>query len=139
MAHQVAPSLTQDVALHCDDERGRPMAFMATLAYCESDPYAVGMTFHVPAGEVPWVMARCLLRQGLTQPVGDGDIHLAPGIDEDGHAVVRMTFHSPEGRLRVAARSAELLEFLVRTWQLVPVGDETALVDLDSLVEALRH
>ncbi len=96
------------------------------------------MTFHVPAGEVPWVMARCLLHQGLTQPVGDGDIHLAPGIDEDGHAVVRMTFHSPEGRLQVAARSAELLAFLMRTWQVVPVGDEAALVDLDSLVETLR-
>ncbi len=41
MAHPVAPSLTQDIALHCDDDRGRPMAFMATFAYSASDPYAV--------------------------------------------------------------------------------------------------
>jgi hypothetical protein len=138
MAHPVAPSLTQDIALHCDDERGRPMAFMATFDYREQDPYAVGITFHVPAGDVPWVMGRCLLHQGLTRPIGDGDIRLAPGIDENGHAVVRMTFHSPEGRLRVAAQTADLLQFLVRTWLLVPTGGEATLLDLDSMVETLR-
>ncbi|MGA8845830.1 MAG: SsgA family sporulation/cell division regulator [Nocardioides sp.] len=137
MAHPVAPALTQDIALHCDDDRGRPMAFMATFGYCESDPYAVGLTFHVPAGEVPWVMDRGLLRQGLTEPAGDGDIRLAPGIDEDGHAVVRMVFHSPEGRLRVAARSAEVLQFLIRTWDLVTPGYEPEPLDLDSWIESL--
>ncbi|MEN8674152.1 SsgA family sporulation/cell division regulator [Nocardioides sp.] len=138
MAHPVAPSLTQDIALHCDDERGRPMAFMATFDYREDDPYAVGVTFHVPAGEVPWVMARCLLHQGLTRPAGDGDIRLAPGIDEEGRAVVRMTFDSPEGRLRAAARTEDLLGFLIGTWALVPIGHEAPLVDLDSMVESLR-
>ena len=139
MAHSVAPTITQDIALHCEDERGRPMSFVATFSYGERDPYAVGVTFHVPAGEVPWVMARCLLQQGLTEPTGDGDIHLAPGIDEDGHAVVRMVFHSPEGRLRVTARAADLLHFLMRTWLLVPAGGELALLDLDLLVETLRR
>lgn len=139
MAHPVAPSFTQDIALHCEDERGRPMAFMATFDYHRHDPYAVGVTFHVPAGEVPWVMGRSLLHQGLTQPIGDGDVRLAPGIDEDGHAVVRMTFHSPEGRLRVAVRTADLLDFLAGTWQLVPNGHEDELLDVDSMVETLRR
>lgn len=138
MAHPAAPTLTQDIALHCDDERGRPMAFMATFAYDEHDPYAVGVTFHVPAGDVPWVIGRCLIHQGLTSPIGDGDVRFAPGIDENGQAVVRMTFHSPEGRLRVAAQTADLLQFLVRTWLLVPTGGEAMLLDLDSMVETLR-
>ena len=137
MAHSVAPPLTQDIALHCDDELGRPMAFMATFDYCESDPYAVGVTFHVPAGDVPWMMARGLLHQGLIGPVGEGDIRLAPGIDEDGHTVVQMTFHSPEGRLKVAVRTADVLQLLTRTWQLVPAGAETPLRDLDSWIETL--
>ena len=114
------------------------MAFMATFDYREDDPYAVGVTFHVQAGEVPWVMARCLLHQGLTRPAGDGDIRLAPGIDEEGRAVVRMTFDSPEGRLRAAARTEDLLGFLIGTWALVPIGHEAPLVDLDSMVESLR-
>lgn len=138
MAHPVAPPLVQDIALHCDDERGRPMAFMATFDYSEHDPYAVGVTFHVPAGDVPWVMGRCLLHTGLTEPTGDGDVRLAPGVDEEGHAVVRMVFHSPEGRLQIAVRSADLSSFLARTWQRVAPGDEAMLMDLDSMVDSLR-
>lgn len=138
MAHPVAPPLTQDIALHCDDERGRPMAFIATFDFHEHDPYAVGVTFHVPAGDVPWVMSRELLHRGLTEPTGDGDIRLAPGIDEDGHAMVRMTFHSAEGLLRVAARSADVATFLARSWVVVPAGCEAELVDLESMVESLR-
>lgn len=137
MAHPVAPTLTQEIALHCSDERGRPMAFMATFGYHELDPYAVGITLHVPAGDAPWVLARCLLRDGTTAPSGDGDIRLAPGIDEDGHAVVRMVFDSPEGRLRVAARTADVMSFLVSTWLLVPPGSEAAQLDLDSMVATL--
>ena len=132
-----APTVVQDIALHCDDQLGRPMAFIATFAYAELDPYAVAITFHVPAGEVPWVVARSLLHQGLTEPVGAGDIRLWPAIDEDHRAVVRMAFHSPEGRLQVAVRSRELLEFLARTWSLVPAGTEGQQFDLDDLVSSL--
>ncbi|MBC7630743.1 MAG: SsgA family sporulation/cell division regulator [Flavobacterium sp.] len=113
------------------------MAFIATFHYDDLDPYAVGITFHIPDGEVPWVVARSLLRCGLTEPAGDGDIRLWPALDENGCAIVWMTFHSPEGRLRVAVRSGELLSFLTRTWELVPVGAEPHQFDLDELVAAL--
>ncbi len=132
----LAPAILADIALHCDDELGRPMAFMASFAYDCADPYAVRVTFHVPAGDVPWVMARSLLLRGLSEPCGDGDVRLAPAIDEDDRAVVRMVFHSPEGRLRVHARTSEVLAFLTRTWLAVVPGHED--VDVDALVEALR-
>ncbi len=132
-----APAVIQDIALHCDDELGRPMAFIATFAYDELDPYAVAITFHVPAGDVPWVVARSLLQQGLTDPAGAGDIRLWPAVDDDGSALVRMAFHSPEGRLQVAVRSRELLAFLCHTWCLVRSGAEPEQFDLDELVSSL--
>ena len=132
MTYPLAPAVHADIALHCDDEQGRPMAFMATFAYDAADPFAVRVTFHVPAGDIPWVMARSLLMRGMCQPAGYGDIRLSPALDDEGFAVVRMVFHSPEGILRVEVRSSDLLEFLGRTWKSVRPGDES--VDLDALL-----
>lgn len=137
MTPPLAPAVQQDIALHCDDELGRPMAFIATFHYDDRDPYAVGITFHIPAGEVPWVVARSLLQHGLTEPCGTGDIRLWPWLDEDGHAMVKMAFHSPEGRLQVEVRSRDLITFLARTWELVPAGAEGRQFDLDDLVASL--
>ncbi|GAA5153003.1 hypothetical protein GCM10023340_34300 [Nocardioides marinquilinus] len=112
------------------------MAFIATFSYDPHDPFAVVVTFHVPAGDIPWTIARSLLTQGLAEPCGEGDVRLRPAVDEDGRAVVRMDFHSPEGRLRAGVRTGELLSFLRRTWLAVAPGEES--IDLDSLVAALR-
>lgn len=131
----LAPTICADVALHCDDQLGRPMAFMATFAYDPGDPYAVLVTFHMPSCDQPWVLSRSLLTRGLSEPTGDGVIRLRPGVDEDGRAVVRMIFSSPEGRLRVDARTSEVLDFLARTWLAVPAGAED--LDADALVAAL--
>lgn len=131
----LAPAVTADIALHCDDEQGRPMAFIATFSYDAADPYAVRVTFHVPAGDIPWVVARSLLVRGISEPAGEGDIRLRPGLDEDGRAVVRVDFHSPEGRLQVEVRTAELLSFLGRTWLTVRPGDEA--IDIDAFLAQL--
>ncbi|WP_139978622.1 SsgA family sporulation/cell division regulator [Nocardioides litoris] len=135
MSQPLAPAVTADIALHCDDEHGRPMAFIATFCYDVADPYAVQVTFHVPAGDIPWVVSRSLLVRGLGEPCGDGDIRLRPGLDEDGRAVVRMDFHSPEGRLQVEVRTGELLGFLGRTWIAVRPGEES--VDIDDFLTGL--
>lgn len=135
MPQPLAPAVTADIALHCDDELGRPMAFIATFSYDVDDPYAVCVTFHVPAGDVPWVMSRNLLTRGLGEPAGDGDIRLQPSLDEDGRAVVRMDFHSPEGRLQVEVRTADLLAFLGRTWVAVRPGEEQ--VDVEAMLDEL--
>jgi len=132
MTQPLAPAVTADIALHCDDEQGRPMVFMATFSYAATDPFAVRVTFHVPAGDVPWVLARSLLVRGLGQPAGHGDIRLRPAIDDYGYAVVQMAFHSPEGLLRVEVRSSDLLDFLGRTWVAVRPGNES--VDVDALL-----
>ncbi len=135
--HPVSPTLSQEIALHCDDELGRPMAFMASFSYHDDDPFAVWVTFHIPAGEVRWAMARSLLLRGLTEPAGEGDVRLWPDLDDEGRAMVCMDFHSPEGRLIAAARTADLHEFLDRSWEAVPPGTESEWVDLDRLVKTL--
>ncbi len=135
MPQPLAPAVTADIALHCDDELGRPMAFIATFSYEADDPYAVGVTFHVPAGDVPWVIARSLLVRGMGEPAWEGDIRLRPALDDEGRAVVVMDFHSPEGRLQVEVRTADLLAFLGRTWVAVRPGEEQ--IDLSGFLTEL--
>ncbi|MCD4535688.1 SsgA family sporulation/cell division regulator [Nocardioides sp. cx-169] len=136
MTQPATPAVTQDITLHCLDERG-DVAFVASFGYGPGDPYAVWLTFHLPGGDVSWAVARSLIVRGLTEPVGDGDIRLWPSIDAEGHAVVVFDFHSPSGRLLTHARTAELHTFLGQTRTVVPFGQESASLDLDGLVDAL--
>jgi sporulation and cell division protein SsgA len=132
-----APAVTQEIALGCEDELGRPLTFVSSFGYDPSDPYAVWLTFHIPGGDVHWVMARSLLAMGIDEPTGEGDVCLWPNLDADGRAVVSMDFHSPEGRLVVEARTKDVYQFLARSWAVVPPGAEGDNVDLDELVEEL--
>ena len=138
MAHTpAAPTVSQDVTLHCLDDGGQDLAFVASLGYRADDPYAVWLTFHIPGGDVSWAVARSLLLKGLTEPTGDGDIRLRPGIDDEGHAVTILDFRSPSGSLSTQARTVVLRTFLDRTWLVVPPGDEAEQLDLDRLVGSL--
>ena len=132
-----ARAVTQEIALGCEDELGRPLTFISSFGYDPTDPYAVWLTFHIPGGDVHWVLARSLLAQGIDEPTGEGDVCLWPNLDPDGRAVVSMDFHSPEGRLVVEARTSDVYQFLARTWVAVPPGSEGDNVDLDELVEEL--
>jgi hypothetical protein len=132
-----ARAVTQEIALGCDDELGRPLTFVSSFGYDASDPYAVSLAFHIPGGDVHWVMARSLLARGIDEPTGEGDVCLWPNLDADGRAVVSMDFHSPEGRLVVEARTKDVYQFLARSWAVVPPGAEGDNVDLDELVEEL--
>jgi hypothetical protein len=136
MTQPVTPAVSQDITLTCLDDRG-DVAFVASFGYRPTDPYAVWLTFHIPGGDVSWAVARSLVVQGLTEPVGDGDIRLWPSLDDEGHAVVVFDFHSPSGRLLTQARTAELHTFLTQTRAAVPFGEEGARLDLDGLVHAL--
>ncbi len=129
-------AVTQDIAPHCLD-LGGPMIFMASFGYHPDDPYAVWLTFHIPAGDARWTVARSLLERGLTAPAGEGDIRFWPSIDEDLQAVVCMDFHSPEGRLITSARASDLRRFLAHTFAVVASGEEGERIDIDLLVESL--
>jgi hypothetical protein len=137
MTQPVTPAVSQQITLQCLDDRGVDIAFVTSFGYRADDPYAVWLTFHIPGGDVSWAVARSLIVQALTEPAGDGDIRLWPAIDDEGRAVVVFDFHSPSGRLITQARTSELHTFLSQTRAYVPFGEESGLLDLDALIEAL--
>ena len=112
----------------------------AALRYDRSDPFAIRIVFppHIAldGGEVCWTFSRELLEEGLSHPVGEGDVHVWPW---RVHRTV-VELHTPQGAAVVRFGSPELRRFLDSSYALVPRGEERRAVDLDGgLAELLRE
>jgi hypothetical protein len=110
---------------------------MAELGYSEEDPYAVRVVFHTGGAEVvEWTFARSLLSDGVTRPVGEGDVQVWPS-HSAGRPVVCISLSSPSGRALFEAPLPELVEFLTRTYAVVPTGTESSHVDVEAELATL--
>jgi hypothetical protein len=103
----------------------------ADLSYAPSDPYAVQVAFHTGSTEiVEWTFARSLLTDGVTHPVGDGDVQVWPANATSGSPMVCLSLSSPSGRALFEAPLTRVVEFLTKTYALVPTGCESEFVDV---------
>lgn len=130
--------VTTELALRLVLPEG-PVVVGAVLGYSQGDPYAVHLSFGTGEGDeavVTWSFDRQLLTDGLRNPVGEGDVRVFPAEPGDEPAVV-ITLSSPHGRAVFEAALPDLVEFLAATYAAVPSGCESALIDLDAVVEAL--
>jgi Streptomyces sporulation and cell division protein, SsgA len=135
MAESMIQTLVQDVTLDCVDLAGTKRQLTAELAYDAQDPFAIKMTFRTRHGDVPWVFHRELLLSGMSDPSGEGDVHIWPSIDLDGRAVVVIELNSNSGSFVAHARTTEVYAFVNRTLAMVPLGTE--IIDVDALVDSL--
>lgn len=107
-----------------------------SLRYSANDPYAVRAVFSGDGMEVEWVFARDLLRTGLTTPIGDGDVHVWPSWGT-GRELLMISLTSPDGQAVLEAAAADVRSFLDRTAVVVPDGDESSHLDLDTTLARL--
>ncbi|GAA1589107.1 SsgA family sporulation/cell division regulator [Actinomadura kijaniata] len=109
---------------------------LAGLEYAADDPYAIRMAFYVGDDEpVEWIFARELLTVGIVRRVGDGDVEVWPAEDDDD--TLNIALSSPFGDALFEAPLSPLAEFLHRTYQAVPAGQETEFIDIDAELEHL--
>jgi sporulation and cell division protein SsgA len=134
---QGAPSVTEQVLAEVATVEGVLVPVPAELAYDAADPYAVTMAFGTGVAAVSWTFARDLLVQGLSAPAGDGDVRVVPTVDEDGAARVTVELRAPGGRAPVELPVEDLRRFLDRTLSVVPAGEESAHVDLDTVIAGI--
>jgi hypothetical protein len=110
------------------------------LSYDAADPYAVALTLNLASAEpVRWLVARDILRQGLSGPAGEGDVGVWPSGTSEDRPTVCVALSSPDGDALLVCDAAELVEFLDRTEDVVAVGEETSFLDIDALAAALLH
>jgi hypothetical protein len=111
---------------------GTALPVSAALRYDGGDPYAIHVGFRTGGDEVvEWTFARQLLTDGVTHPVGDGDVQVWPSADT-GAQVVCLSLSSPSGQALFEVPLGGLVEFLTRTYSAVPTGSESDYVDIDA-------
>jgi hypothetical protein len=112
---------------------GNPsLPVMSELTYDHADPYAIKVAFHTGGTDiVEWTFARSLLTDGVTHPVGEGDVQVWPS-HSAGKPVVCLSLSSPSGRALFEAPLSDLVEFLTKTYAVVPTGSESDHVDVEA-------
>jgi Streptomyces sporulation and cell division protein, SsgA len=116
----------------------------ARLFYSREDPYALSIAFEVGLDKsVEWLFARDLLAMGIDGREGLGDVTVWPSADSEGGtpgSVLHMELSSPHGQAHFEAPAREILDFLRRTYQIVPAGAESGHIDVEAeLNDLLRQ
>jgi hypothetical protein len=135
------PSRIQvEVSLSLVVPEGSALPVQASLRYEPADPYAVHVVFHgggdEPGSEVSWSFARQLLVDGLTEPAGMGDVRVWPWHGGEG-PVAALALSSPDGHALFEVPRKSLETFLASTYTQVPLGGESAHLDLDATLANL--
>ncbi|MET1059377.1 MAG: SsgA family sporulation/cell division regulator [Nocardioides sp.] len=104
------------------------------LSYDPADPFAVAADFDPTGERIRWTFARDLLRRGLFEPSGDGDVRLSPSTDADGEETVILQLCSPDGESALQTPAVAVAAFLEATSRVVPFGTESSFLDIDALV-----
>ncbi|MCA1711403.1 MAG: SsgA family sporulation/cell division regulator [Actinobacteria bacterium] len=127
-------SVSTDLQLRLVVPGAASLPVRAGLRYDAADPYAVQVAFHTGGADgesVEWTFARQLLTDGVTAPVGEGDVQVWPSASA-GAPVVCLSLSSPSGKALFEVPLPELVDFLGQTYATVPTGSESQYVDVDA-------
>jgi hypothetical protein len=116
----------------------------ASFFYCRDDPYAIRIAFHGDQEEpVEWTFARDLLAMGIAGHEGVGDVRVWPSAGSEGGepgSVLNIELCSPFGQVRLEASVAQISEFIGRTYEIVPAGEESDHLNVEAeLSDLLRR
>ncbi len=118
----------------------------AGLSYTSVDPYAVRMQFRVGTDEpVEWILSRDMLAASLHACEGIGDVRAWPSAAScdaaaAGYGILNLALSSPFGQAQFEASAQAVGAFLDHTYRLVPPGQESGHLDLDTeLAELLSQ
>lgn len=125
-------SVTAELELRLVVPGSPSLPVTADVAYDQRDPYAVRVAFHTGGSDVvEWTFARSLLTEGVTHPVGEGDVQVWPS-HSAGKPVVCISLSSPSGRAMFEAPLTQLVEFLTKSYAVVPTGSEGDHIDVET-------
>lgn len=107
--------------------------------YCTDDPFAVTLEIQTRGNRyVDWVLARELLVAGLGAPAGIGDVRVRPGRTGEWE-VTLIEIRSPDGHAVLEVDRDLLRQFVEATLEIVPLGSECAVVDMDAEIEKITR
>lgn len=136
MPSQLPTAVTAELALRMVLDSDRTVAVPCSLEYRVEEPYAVRAIFRTGITDIEWMFARDLLLEGLQKPSGEGDVVMWPESHDDSPLLL-IALNSPSGQAVLECDRAHVEHFLRRTFELVPVGEESATMDIDACIAAI--
>lgn len=133
---EAARAVNHEMQMQVVVDDGTRVALPARLSYSIEDPYAVTATFRTGDGQVSWTFARELLRDGIRDMAGYGDIVIRPSHPSRG-AQVTMTLSSPTGSAVIEASRHQIAAFVSEVYNAVPEDAEWVYLDIDRTIEDL--
>ena len=116
---------------------GQPAPVVTRWTYCADDPFAVTLGVRTRSNRfVEWLVARDLVIDGLRGAAGCGDVRMSPQRVQ-GYDIVEIEIRSTDGRAILEVDRDLLTEFVDATVALVPVGEESAHMDLDAEISKI--
>ena len=111
---------------------GQPAPVVTRWSYNAADPYAVTLGVRTRHDRwVEWLLARDLVVAALEGPAGIGDIRMSSQVVQ-GYDIVEIEIRSTDGRAVLEVDRDLLAEFVDASVALVPLGEESAHMDLDA-------
>ncbi|MEU5597785.1 SsgA family sporulation/cell division regulator [Streptomyces sp. NPDC020298] len=129
------PVTCRTVVALVEEEAALPV--MTDLRYDSAEPYSVSMAFNAGTDvAIEWEFGRELLVAGRRRLAGLGDVQVWPE-EIRGHGLVYMSFRSGWEKFVVATSAVVIDEFLHRTFEAVPLGEESRHVGVEIRVSHL--
>ncbi|MFF1911738.1 SsgA family sporulation/cell division regulator [Streptomyces sp. NPDC058239] len=131
--------ITVDLAVDLVITSTEAVPLSARLVYDPQSPFTalLEVSSHDDRENAHWSFARDLLQTGLNKPSGDGDVRIWPPCRCSNRPEVRMLLRGTSGSALLDVPSEPLREWLVRTWEAVPPGEENARINWDAILSAL--
>jgi Streptomyces sporulation and cell division protein, SsgA len=116
---------------------GQPAPVVTRWTYTAADPFAVTLGVRTRGDRfVEWLIARDLVIESLRGPAGCGDVRMSPQ-HVQGFDIVEIEIRSADGRAVLEVDRDLLAEFVDASATLVPVGEESAHMDLDAEISKI--
>ena len=128
-------AVTAELSLRMVVDSDRTVVVPCSLEYRSEEPYAIRATFRTGITDIEWMFARDLLLEGLQRPSGEGDVVMWP--ERHQVALLLIALNSPSGQAVLECESAHVEHFLRRTFEMVPLGMESASMDIDGAIAAI--
>ena len=134
-----ADPVTVEVVIDDGGHSGRGRMTVLQLAWRADDPYAVVLLLtaqpdHPALPRGRWVVLRDFLTYGLEEATGDGEVRIRPDELRDR---VWFELARPGRAACVSVDRALVRDFLARTEQAVPRGEERSEAAIDALLDRL--
>jgi hypothetical protein len=118
---------------------GQPAPVVTRWSYSATDPFAVTLAVRTRQDRwVEWLVARDLVVEALSGPAGLGDIRMSPQVVQ-GYDIVEIEIRSTDGRAVLEVDRDLLRHFVESSAELVALGEESAVLDLDRVIEQITQ